>query len=99
MPLLEFISQTTLAVLAIIATILMYRFQLNKSKKERALAFSKQHQNLELYIQALSAVWKMYLRWKYLPEEECNKYKRVVSLGWIGFESQKTRKNFGKLDT
>jgi len=89
MTLLEFISQTTLAVSAIIATILIYRFQLNKSKKERTLEFSKQHQNLEFYIQVLSPVWKMYLKWKYLPEEERNKYRRVVAMGWVGFESQK----------
>ena len=91
LPILEFISQTLLAFSAIIATILIYRFQLNKSKKERTLDFSQRHQDLNFYIQVLSPVWKMYLKWKYLPEEEREEYKRAVAMGWIGFESQKPK--------
>ncbi|WP_462251968.1 hypothetical protein [Ekhidna sp.] len=88
LPLLSFITQTILAVAAVVATILIYKFQTNKSKKERTLEFSQRHQEINFYIQILSPVWKMYLKWKYLPSPQREEYKRAIALGWIGFESQ-----------
>lgn len=82
------ITSLTLAVVALLVTIFIYRNQNKRDRKEKTLEFSRRHETFEFYIQVLSPVWKMSIKWKYLPAEEREKYRRVIAMGWIGFESQ-----------
>lgn len=82
------ISDIILAVVAVVVTVGLYSFQKRKEKKEKTIDFSKRHEDRDFYIQVLSPVWKISLKWKYLPFEHREKYQRVVAMGWVGFESQ-----------
>lgn len=87
-PLLGLILQSLTAIIAIIATILIYKYQTSHSKRERTLELHKQFHDMSFYCQVYSPVWKIYLKWMYLPEKERNEYKRAVAMGWIGFSKK-----------
>ena len=85
-PLLGLIFQSLTAVIAIIATILVYKYQTNHGKRQRTLELHKQFHDMSFYYQVYSPVWKIYLKWMYLPEKERDEYRRAVAMGWIGFD-------------
>ena len=85
-PLLGLIFQSLTAIIAIFATILVYKYQTNYGKRQRTLELHKQFHDMSFYYQVYSPVWKIYLKWMYLPESERNEYRRAVAMGWIGFD-------------
>lgn len=57
------------------------------SKRKLTLELHEQFHDQRFYYEINAPVWKMWLRWKNLPEPQREAYRQTIARSWIGFEN------------